>query len=220
MLKKYVLRCCDVTHGNEYILSNTDLGMFLDKAEARVLPLRCGIVRRVSLTQVRLVVLTQDSQFEGFWKDLLCSFTLLLFLRSDGVCSTGIGSGSCVAPSAFLAVLLRNRFSASCFIFDSTTLRFAVFIVSPSSFALLFSTFSCFCHFTVVVRDVAEQSACVGNANLGMSLDKAEARVLPLVGSADLGMSFDKAEARVLPLRCGIVRRVSLTSKTGCIDTR
>ena len=84
-MKKYVLRCCDVTHGNEYILSNTDLGMFLDKAEARVLPLRCGIVRRVSLTQVRLVVLTQDSQFEGFWKDLLCSFTLLLFLRSDGV---------------------------------------------------------------------------------------------------------------------------------------
>ena len=109
------------------------------------------------------------------------SFTLLLFLRSDDVCSTGIGSGSCVTSSVFLAVLRCNRFSTSCF---------TVFSVSPNSFS-----FSCLYLLTVVVRDVTERFACVTGTDLGMSLDKADARIA-LVGKSNLGMSLDKAEAR------------------------
>jgi len=56
------------------------LRMSLNTAEAR-----CGIVRRVSLTQVRLVLLTQYSQLSGFWKALMYAssvafFTLLAIL--------------------------------------------------------------------------------------------------------------------------------------------
>ena len=53
------------------LVGRSDVGMPLDKTEARALPLRCGIVMRLSLTQVRLVLLTQGRQFSGFWKDLL-----------------------------------------------------------------------------------------------------------------------------------------------------
>ena len=63
------------------LVGRSELGMSLDKADARALPLRCGISRRVSLTQEGLVLLTQDSQFSGFWKALLYASSLT-FLTS------------------------------------------------------------------------------------------------------------------------------------------
>ena len=74
----------------------------------------------------------------------------------------------------------------------------AVYWSTPSGISkvpLIISMDFAGCLLTVVVRDVAEQFACVTGADLGMSLDKAEARVA-LVDRSDLGMSLDKAEAR------------------------
>ena len=52
-----------------------------DTSEARSVPLRYGIVRRTALTQVRLVLFTQDSQLSGFLKALMyASFVPFLTL--------------------------------------------------------------------------------------------------------------------------------------------
>ena len=70
------------------LVGGSDLRISLDTAEARAAPLRCGIVRRGSLTQVRVVLFTQDSQLSGFLKALMYAsfvafFTLLTILDRE-----------------------------------------------------------------------------------------------------------------------------------------
>ena len=82
---------------DDALVGGSSLRMSEDTSEARSAPLRYGIVRRTALTRVRLVWLTQGSQFVGFLKAEECAssvaFLTPLVISDRGICARTHSAG-------------------------------------------------------------------------------------------------------------------------------